>query len=231
MKAAAAVVAEASGCTTLRSEPPLTFRETPGALYLVGSAAGPVGGDDLHLAITVADDAALMVRSAAAQLVFPGPHGNPSGVAVDVTVGERAALDWRPEPMVLVRGANHQWSTRITLDAGASLAWQEIAVLGRHGEESGSVRVHLRVERGGRPLVCSDLALGPAWPLSAGPAGVGTSRVIGMLLVVGAGRCELPTIDGVRAGAFAVAPDAVVVTALADTVEPVAALLAQSTVT
>jgi hypothetical protein len=89
----------------------------------------------------------------------------------------------------------------------------------------------LRVEREGSPLLCSNLALGPAWPSSAGPAGVGASRVIGALLVVGAGPSDLPTIDGVRAGAFALAEDAVLVTALADTVEPVATLLAQSTVT
>lgn len=231
VRAAAAVVAEPGRCTTLRSEPPLTFRETPGALYLVGSAAGPVGGDDLRLDIAVAENAALTVRSAAAQLVFPGPHGHLSQAAVDVRVAERAALDWRPEPMVLVRGADHRSSTSITLETGAALAWQEIVVLGRHGEDSGSVRIRLRVEREGVPLVCSDLALGPAWPLSAGPAGVGNSRVIGMLLVVGAEPVELPMINGVRAGAFAIAPDAVVVTALADTVEPVAALLLQSTVT
>jgi urease accessory protein len=133
--------------------------------------------------------------------------------------------------MVLVRGADHRSSTRIALRAGAALAWQEIVVLGRHGEDSGSVRIRLRVEREGSPLLCSDLALGPAWPFSAGAAGVGHSRVIGTLLVVGVGPIELPAVDGVRFGACALAGDAVVVTALADTVEPVATLLAQSTVT
>jgi urease accessory protein len=231
VRAAAVIVAEPGRCTRLRSEPPLTFRQTPGGIYLVGSAAGPVGGDDLQLDVAVADDAALVVRSAAAQLVFPGAHGDPSRVQLDVTVGEHASLDWRPEPMVLVRGADHRSSTRITLGAGARLAWQEIVVLGRHGEDSGSVLIRLRVEREGSPLLCSNLALGPAWPSSAGPAGVGASRVIGTLLVVGAGPSDLPTIDGVRAGAFALAEDAVLITALADTVEPVATLLAQSTVT
>jgi urease accessory protein len=225
------IVAEPGRCTRLRSEPPLTFRQTPGGLYLVGSAAGPVGGDDLRLDIAVAENAALTVRSAAAQLVFPGAHGEPSRVNFDVTVGERALLGWRPEPMVLVRGADHRSSTRITLAAGARLVWQEIAVLGRHGEDSGSVRIRLRVERAGSPLLCSDLALGPAWPFSAGPAGIADSRVIGTLLVVGAVPIELAPVAGVRAGAFALAEDAVLITALADAVEPVAALLAQSTVT
>jgi urease accessory protein len=127
--------------------------------------------------------------------------------------------------MVLVRGADHRSSTNITLEPGASLVWQEIAVLGRHAEEGGSVRLRLRVERDGVPLLCSDLALGPAWPFASGPAGAGASRVVGTLLVVGAAAVELPAVDGVRAGAFALADDAVVVMALADTVEPVAVLL------
>ena len=49
----AAVVAELAGdrtrCTTLRSDPPISLRDTPDGLYLVASGAGPVGGDDLHL--------------------------------------------------------------------------------------------------------------------------------------------------------------------------------------
>jgi urease accessory protein len=227
MRAAAVIVAEPGRCTRLRSEPPLTFRQTPGGLYLVGTAAGPIGGDDLRLDAVVADDAALTVRSAAAQMVLPGPHGDPSRVMFEITVGERASLDWRPEPTVLVRGADHRSLTRITLGDGGRLAWQEIAVLGRNREDSGSVRIRLRVERGGSPLLCSDLALGPAWPFSSGPVSVGASRVVGTLLIVGAEPIELPTVSGVRAGACALSGDAVIVTALADSVEPVAALLDQ----
>lgn len=226
MKAHARVVAERrrerSRCTTLRSAPPLTFRVTPDGLHLVGTTAGPIGGDELTLEVTVATGAALTIRSVAAQLVLPAPRPAASSMQVSVEVGTGATLRWLPEPTVIVRGADHRTAIVIGLGPDADLVWRDEVVLGRDGEPGGSHLQRHRVERGGRPLLCTEVALGPAWPTSAGPAGIGGARVVATTLLVGAPAGPVlarlahrgsPQV-GVRTAAFALAEDAVLLTAL-----------------
>jgi urease accessory protein len=64
-------VGDVSRLVELRSDPPLVLRATPAGLHLVGGAAGPLGGDELALDITVGAGACLVVRSAAATLAQP----------------------------------------------------------------------------------------------------------------------------------------------------------------
>jgi urease accessory protein len=192
--ATAALVADRSPgsdrtrCTTLRSAPPLTLRDAgAGLVHVVGSAAGPIGGDDLRLSVTVGAGGSLTVRSVAASIVLPGPADEPSALALDVDVGAGAALRWLPEPTIVVRGCDHRATTRIGLAPDAVLVWREVVVLGRHGECGGSLLQRLRVDVGGRPLLRNDLAVGPCWPASQGPAGVGDAGAVGTALVVGPG--------------------------------------------
>jgi urease accessory protein len=175
-------------CTEIRSDPPLTLRETPDGVHLVASGAGPVGGDELRLAVRVGPGATLDLRSVAASRVHPGPAGRPSHLIVDVEVAEGASLTWRPQPAILVRGCDHHVTTRIRLGPGASLVWREEVVLGRHDEPSGSALQRLRVDGPDGPVLRTDLAIGPRWPGSLGPGGVGPAGAVGTVLVVGAGR-------------------------------------------
>lgn len=190
----AAVVAERSGsttrCTTLRSAPPISLRQTPDGLFLVASGAGPVGGDDLALELDVQQGAALVVRSAAAQLVLPGPAGEPSRLTIRARVA--GSLAWRPEPTVLVAGCDHTTTVHLDLAEDASVEWSERVVLGRHDEASGSMLQRLVVDRAGRPLLRNEVPLGPRWPASAGPAGTDGARVVCSTLVVGRPRPETP---------------------------------------
>ena len=103
--------------TRLRSDPPLVLRSTnpdgpepprswelpgrmPVRVALAAGAAGPVGGDDLRLAIDVEGGAALVLRSVAATLALPGPHGLPSRSEVVVWVAEDGILSWLPGPLI-----------------------------------------------------------------------------------------------------------------------------------
>lgn len=233
MRAHATAVAESDGagrtrCTTLRSSPPLTLRETPEGFYVVGSAAGPLGGDDLCLDMTLAEGATLAVRSVAAQMVLPGPSPGPSWMHVVVNVGEGATLSWLPEPMILAGRADHRSTIVIQLAATAQLVWREEIVSGRDGEAGGSLWQRLRIDRGGRPLFRNDLALGPYWPGSDGPAGTGGARVVGTLLVVGPAATRVKELDDhpdVRAARCQLADEAVVVQALGESREAVHQLL------
>lgn len=240
MKAHARVVAEhrrgRSRCTTLRSSPPLAFRATPEGLHLVATTAGPVGGDDLVLDVAVAAGASLTVRSAAAQLVMPSPTPMASTMRLAVEVGRGATLRWLPEPTVLVRGADHRLTTVVAIEADADLEWRDEVVLGRHGESSGSLVHRIRIERDGRALLCTEVAVGPAWPTSAGPAGIGGARVLASTVLVGqparallgrpgAGVATSDSAGSVRSAALPLGDDAVLLTALGDDVDATRAAL------
>ena len=77
--AAAEIVAAGPAGTrlpVLASQAPLVLRRTPEAVYLVGGAAGPIGGDQLSLRITVGAGALLRLRTAAASIALPGLDGS-----------------------------------------------------------------------------------------------------------------------------------------------------------
>lgn len=211
----ASIVAEVAGgrtrCTTLRSSPPISLRETPDGLYLVASGAGPVGGDDLRLDIHVGWDASLVVRSAAASMVLPGPSGRPSSLRVRAQV--RGSLRWEPEPTILVAGCDHRTTTTIDLAAGATLVWREVVVLGRHDESTGSLLQRLQVDRAGAPLLRTELPVGPRWPGADGPAGTDGALVVSSTLVVGLDEPGLP--DATDGAVLQLADDAWLVTTLA----------------
>jgi urease accessory protein len=171
--------------TRLRSDPPLSLRSSGDIVHLVGSGAGPVGGDDLVLRIRVGPGATLTVASVAASMVFPGPDGEVSRLRLEADVAAGGHLAFLPEPQILVRGADHEMRTTIRLGAGASLRWRDETVLGRHHEAGGSLWHRVRVDLEGRPLLRSDLALGPRWPASLGPGGVDGAGAVGTELWVG----------------------------------------------
>jgi len=220
--AAAAIVAEAdaAGVTrlpVLRSQVPLVLRRTPDAVYVVGGAAGPIGGDLLDLRISVLAGAFLRVRTAAASIALPGPDGLESVLTVTVVVGAGACLEYLPEPVVVSAGARHATIFLVTLAEGASLLLRDELLLGRHGEAGGAARSVLRVDYDGRPLLRQALEVSGTDAVSLGPAMLAGHRAVGNLLRVGPAMST----DGVACAdtTVAVMPLAgpgVLVTALAD---------------
>jgi urease accessory protein len=223
ISAARVEVAADGRCTILRSAPPITFRVTPDGLRLVGTAAGPVGGDQLRLDLRVADGGTLTVRGVGASLVHPGPQAEPSRLDVEVDVGAGASLRWLPMPTVLIRGCDHTTTVTIRLGEGSRLLWRDEVVLGREGEPTGSLRQRLRVDRAGRPLVRNDLSVGPRWPGSLGPAGTDQARAVATVVAVGE-LCAVATVEGVRMAVLPIDEGATLVTAVA----PTAGLLARA---
>jgi urease accessory protein len=228
VSAEAAIVAcldAASGATrlpVLRSQVPLVLRRTPGAVYLVGGAAGPIGGDVLSLRIDVGAGAFLRMRTAAASIALPGPDGLESVLTVTASVGPGAFLEYLPEPVVVSAGARHATIFLVTLAEGASLLLRDELLLGRHGEAGGAARSVLRVDYAGRPLLRQALSVSGTDAVSLGPAVLAGHRAVGNLLRAGP---AMPADVGARADAtyadttVAVMPLAgpgVLVTALAD---------------
>lgn len=187
--------------TRLHSDPPLVLLPTnpvgpeplqrwnlpglsPARVSLVAGAAGPLGGDDFHLSVDVEPGAALVLRSIAATLVLPGPHGLPSHSEVTVRVAEQATLVWLPGTVIAARECYHHAITRVTLEPGARLLIREELLLGRHAEPPGRIRQRLRVCIGSRPLHDQEFTLGPGVAGWDGPAVTGGRRALGSLLVV-----------------------------------------------
>lgn len=190
MRASARVVAERVGglggrtrCTTLQSQPPLTFRTNPTGLMWVATAAGPVGGDDLRLDVRLGPGAELAVASAGASIALPGARGERSQLRVDLALGARSCLIWHPEPTVLAGRADHVAVTLVELGAGADLTWVEELVLGRHGEAPGRMTSRLNVIAEGRVVLRTGLEIGrPGWD---GPAVTGGRRAHAQVVLAG----------------------------------------------
>ncbi len=180
----------------LASQVPLVLRRTASAVYVVGGAAGPIGGDELRLRITVGAGAFLRLRTAAASVALPGLDGHESALRVSASVAAGGRLEYLPEPVVVAAGARHATQVSVTLAAGASLLLRDELLLGRHGEAGGAARTVLRVDYAGRPLLRQSLAVSGTDPASLGPAMLSGHRAVGSLLVVSQPPARRPTAPG-----------------------------------
>lgn len=183
---------------TLRSDPPLTLRQTgPERIHLVSTGAGPLGGDRLALGIDVAAGTSLEISSVGATLVLPGSAPGHSLMLVHARVGAGASLRFSPEPTVLAAGCSHRVVVRLWLDEGATAFWREEIVFGRHGERPGRCHTRFDASVAGRPLLRQDLVVGdPA--LDGSPAVYGEARCLGSTLVAGPQWDALAVPDGKR---------------------------------
>ncbi len=164
---------------------PIVLRPTGDArIHLVHGAGGPLGGDRLGLDVRIGSAAALAVRSAGATLVQPGPGDDPARWDMTVAVGDGAALDWAPEPTVVVDGASYETAVRVDLATDARATVREVLVLGRHGGVGGRCRSHLAVTVDGLPLLAHTTILDGADPALCGPGGTVGARAVGTLVVV-----------------------------------------------
>jgi len=212
VKASARLVAEAlpdgsTRLTTLAGQAPLLLRQTdtddetttlprvagPVAahetapatqVHLVGGAAGPIGGDELHLGLHLGPGARVRVHSVAASLALPGPQPRESTFDITVRIEAGAALTWSPQPLIAAQGARHRTTVRVEMADDARLTWHEQTLLGRHRERPGSAATRLRVRRADRVLLDHTLAVGPHHPGSLGPAVAGTDRAGATTLIV-----------------------------------------------
>lgn len=199
MRARAELIVD--GAVRWRSVPPVVLRPTGRhRVHLVQAAGGPLGGDDLGLAVRVGRNARLELRTAAATVAQPGSPPGPARWTLDAEVACGARLDWLPEPTVVCDGAELHSTVHIRLADGGSAVLREEVVLGRVGQRGGRYRGELAVEHAGVPLLLHTLLLDGAHPALSGPGGTGGCRAVGTLLVVGAGLTGPPEGAGEHPG-------------------------------
>lgn len=218
MKGLARLRVDRSGATDMYAEPPFAIRRSGDRFIVVGSAAAPVGGDELSLFIDVADGASAHVTTAAATMLWPAPSGVvASSLVTTLVVHETSHLSWMPEPSVSVAGSHHVARTLVSLSTSASCVIVEELALGRHAEPPGLLESVLRVERNGAALVhhSEHYGFGSAgWGTAVGTGG---ARHVLTALVVGVCEAGLPRAavgTSISAAWFPVAADAAVVLAV-----------------
>ncbi|CAM5471401.1 Urease accessory protein UreD OS=Streptomyces tendae OX=1932 GN=ureD PE=3 SV=1 [Streptomyces tendae] len=203
VRASARVLARGDGrggtvLPVLEGEGPLAVRRTRGSggearVMLVGAMSGPLGGDHFTVAAHVESGARLRVGSAAATLALPGQDKAGARYDVRLTVDDDAELSWLPEQLISAGGSDLSVTTRVDLAAGARLLLREEQVLGRAGEEPGSLTSRLTVRIDGRCVLDQELACGPGAPGGwDGPAGLAGHRAVGQLVVVRPGFATEP---------------------------------------
>lgn len=203
--------------TVLRSDGPIALRETPGGVYLVGAAAGPVGGDDLELEIDVGPGSTLALRSAAASVLLPGPRADASWLRIRARVAAGGRLDYCPQPAVAAAGCDHHATAAVELEPGGVLRWREAIVLGRHGEPAGHCVSRLDVLLAGTALYRGELTVG-CRDTDRSSAVLDGAGAVGSVVLADAARSQPPpeVLDGLAVlplagpgcAVSAVAPDA-----------------------
>ncbi|MFK4226499.1 urease accessory protein UreD [Streptomyces sp. NPDC019890] len=190
IQATARIVATREGLPELLSDGPLALRRTRATgpytrVTVVGAMSAPLGGDRLAIETEVGQGARLQVDSAAATIALPGRTPEQACYDVRLTVGEDAELRWLPEQLISAYGSDLQMRTRVELAATARLVLREEQILGRYGEQPGTLATRLTVRRAGRPLLDQELGYGPGAPGGwDGGAVLGGHRAVGQLLVV-----------------------------------------------
>ncbi|WP_329396783.1 urease accessory protein UreD [Streptomyces melanogenes] len=198
VRATARIVATPDGLPVLAGEGPLALRRTRATgeghrVTVVGAMSAPLGGDRIAVEAEVRDGARLTVDSAAATIALPGRTGEPAHYDVRLSVGSGGELHWLPEQLISARGSDLRMRTRVELAADARLVLREEQILGRHGEEPGTLATRLTVHRAGRPLLDQALSYGPGAPGGwNGSAVLGGHRAVGQLLVVDPELAEKP---------------------------------------
>lgn len=166
-------------------------------VHLVGTGAGPLGGDEVSVRVVVEAGARLALRGVAATLSMPDSAGRSARVVLDLRVEAGGVLDCALEPLVAVRGSDLHARTAVDVADEGVLDLVEAVVLGRGREVPGRWRGTLRADLGGRPWLRQSVGLGagaPAWDALAAP------RVL-------VSRLRSPAAVGlVAAGARAAAP-------------------------
>jgi urease accessory protein len=167
-----AVVAVGGVLREVRSEPPLAIRQVRSetadvcALCVVGSAAGPLAGDEVRFDLTVQAAARAHLSWTGAALAQGRTGGAGASVRTSVRLAPDAVLVAEAQPVISCAGSRLDIRLDLELAPSASLRWRELVVLGRAGEPAGAVRLDWDVRRGDRPLLRqrTDLTASSLWP-------------------------------------------------------------------
>ena len=127
---------------------------------LVATSALLLAGDHVRIEVVVSGPVRVEIVETAGTVAY-AMRGGSARWEVDIALRTGATLTWHGEPFVVADDADVGRSTRVTMDADCRAALRESLVLGRHGEEGGTLRTSTRVRRDDELLLAEDLDLSP----------------------------------------------------------------------
>jgi len=160
-----AVAAAGGRLAKLACQPPLTLRQVASvhrgvcALCLVGTAAGPLAGDDLTLRLEVLAGARATLQATGAAIAQGRPGGAAASLRIQATLAADSSLNADPGPLIVRAGGSIGARVEIDLGPDAQVDWHELIVLDTGRAEAGITRA------------AESTAAGPgARPANASPA-------------------------------------------------------------
>lgn len=173
-------------------QPMLLATDAAGArVSLVPTGALLLAGDAVRIEILVRAGARLELVEPAGTIAY-AMHGASASWEVTIVLEPAATLAWAGEPFVVSAGARVTRTTRVRLGWGALVALREVLVLGRHGEEPGSISSALHVSgHNDAPVLSEALETGPG----VTPLLLGGARAMGTVLSLGYRTPRLATAE------------------------------------
>jgi urease accessory protein len=193
--------------------PPLTLRQVYSEardrceLRLVGTAAGPLAGDDLSVWVRLRPGAKATLRATGASVAQGRRQGDAAALSIRADLADGADLVADPGALVVCQGSRIDVRVELTLGADAAVEWRELIVLGRTGEPPGRATLRWDVTRLGRPVLRQFVDLDPETG-SARPAWASLTagrRVLACALIAGPAAGLAAGLDTVVAAPTAVA--------------------------
>jgi urease accessory protein len=148
--------------------PPLTLRQVHSdaadrcELRLVGTAAGPLAGDDLSISLRLRPGARAALAATGASLAqgraraadrHVAGKGDAAALSIRAELANGADLVADPGALVVCQGSRVDVRVELALGLGATVQWRELIVLGRTGEPAGQATLRWDVTRLGRPVL------------------------------------------------------------------------------
>ena len=144
----------------------LAVRQTGSqAAHLIGTAATPLGGDDIEVRVIVEAGAHLDLGSVAATIALPSTRRVDSTMSWHIELGPGARLYLHPQPTVVAAGADHRSEIVVAMSDDAILTLAEDVQIGRAAElgdkdAGGHWEGGLHVDVGDVPALRHRVALG-----------------------------------------------------------------------
>lgn len=162
--------------------------------YLIHPPAGVVGGDELHVTVTLAAGAQVLLTTLSATRFYRS-SALVSRLTQRFAVQDDACLEWLPQENLLFETARAAISTRIDLAPRARFVGWELLCLGRpacgEGFTQGSVDQRIALYRDGSPVLLERLRPTAGRALDADGAGQRGHAASATLIATGADAAHL----------------------------------------
>jgi urease accessory protein len=166
----------------------LAFGHASARIALVAEGALLLADDLIEVDVSVGPDAALDLIEPSGTVAYD-MRGGSARWCVRIHLAERARLRWHGKPFVIADGADVSRTLQVDLEAGATATMRETLILGRSGEQGGSLAQRTRVSHQGRPLLVEDLVLDADVPRTGV---LGPWRIVDTISVLGRRAADTP---------------------------------------